>query len=186
MYGWRKGITIVPAAAGSSVANLNLRNPTVATLSNEIISAAKHDGSWSAERWTHRAIVRQTTLDELIAEHGLPKFIKIDVEGYEAEVLRGLHHHIDALSFEFTNLLPEVALDALGRCEELGRYGYNVAVGESQQFLFPQARTAQQLAQWIRSLPREVNSGDIYAVTKNQFERGGRKIPFERAEAGTP
>ena len=45
-----------------------------------------------------------TTLDRLIAQHGVPSFIKIDVEGFEDQVLAGLTHPVPALSFEFTTI----------------------------------------------------------------------------------
>jgi FkbM family methyltransferase len=41
------------------------------------------------------------TLDDLIERHGLPAFLKIDVEGMDAEVLRGLHRKPKCLSFEY-------------------------------------------------------------------------------------
>jgi FkbM family methyltransferase len=41
-----------------------------------------------------------TTLDQLIATHGHPDYIKIDIEGYELPAIRGLTCSIQALSFE--------------------------------------------------------------------------------------
>ena len=52
-----------------------------------------------------------TTLDQLISEFGIPYFIKIDVEGYEVNVLHGLHAAPDFISFE-TNL-PEFLEETL-------------------------------------------------------------------------
>ncbi len=40
------------------------------------------------------------SLDLLIARYGLPSYIKIDVEGYELEALKGLQQPIRCLSFE--------------------------------------------------------------------------------------
>jgi FkbM family methyltransferase len=40
------------------------------------------------------------TLDEMIEKYGMPQYIKIDVEGYELEVIKGLHRPIQSLSFE--------------------------------------------------------------------------------------
>jgi FkbM family methyltransferase len=55
--------------------------------------------------------VETTTLEELFREHGVPFFIKIDVEGYEATVLKGLRSPVPYLSFEVN--LPEFRPEAL-------------------------------------------------------------------------
>jgi FkbM family methyltransferase len=46
-----------------------------------------------------------TTIDALIAKHGVPNYIKIDAEGFESEILMGLSHKVPLLSFESN--LPE-------------------------------------------------------------------------------
>lgn len=65
------------------------------------------DGSrWNETiRFSGEQEVTVTTLDALIQKHGLPGFIKIDVEGYELEVLRGLSQPVPCLSIEC--LFPE-------------------------------------------------------------------------------
>jgi FkbM family methyltransferase len=55
--------------------------------------------------------VETTTLEELIRAHGLPFFVKIDVEGHEASVIRGLKHPVQFLSFEIN--LPEFEQEGL-------------------------------------------------------------------------
>jgi FkbM family methyltransferase len=52
-----------------------------------------------------------TTIDELIQEHGYPDYIKIDVEGYELEVVAGLSKNIQLVSIECN--LPEFAEETL-------------------------------------------------------------------------
>jgi FkbM family methyltransferase len=58
----------------------------------------------------HKA-VETTTLEELILTHGLPFFVKIDVEGHEAKVIKGLKHPVAFLSFEIN--LPEFRQEGL-------------------------------------------------------------------------
>jgi FkbM family methyltransferase len=53
--------------------------------------------------------VETTTLALLMAAHGAPRYIKIDVEGHECHVLRGLSHPVPFVSFEA--ILPEFALE---------------------------------------------------------------------------
>ena len=46
------------------------------------------------------AKVPTITIDKLIAEYGIPDFIKIDIEGYEKNALQGLSKKIKCVSFE--------------------------------------------------------------------------------------
>ncbi|MGE5539047.1 MAG: FkbM family methyltransferase [Gemmatimonas sp.] len=167
---WRYGrhVAVVHAAVGSATGelalNVNLDNPTVATCSGGFVAAARRSPRWMDERWTRRITVPLTTLDGLIAIYGEPAFIKIDVEGFEAEVLAGLGVAVRALSFEFTTLQRDVARRALDRCVALGRYRFNAAIGESQRFVFDAWCPADDIARWIAGLPDDVNSGDVYAA----------------------
>ena len=74
--------------------------------------------------FARRKTVETTTLEELIVTHGLPFFVKIDVEGYEASVIRGLKRPVPFLSFEIN--LPEFrqeGLECVGLLDGLGADG---------------------------------------------------------------
>jgi FkbM family methyltransferase len=160
-------VTIVDAAVGAAEGqlelHLNLRNPTVATGSTAFIAAADGAPRWEGQRWTASVTVPVTTLDALIARHGLPTFVKIDVEGLELDVLQGLSHALPALSFEFTTIQPGVALQCLARCAQLGDYRFNAALGESQALVHDAWLAADAMSAWLQALPADANSGDVYA-----------------------
>jgi methyltransferase FkbM-like protein len=60
--------------------------------------------------------VEAISLDALIVTHGSPFFIKIDIEGHEPQVLRGLRRPVPYFSFEVN--LPEFKEEGL-ECIEL-------------------------------------------------------------------
>jgi len=105
-----------------------------------------------------------TTLDALIATHGRPAFVKIDVEGFEADVIAGLSTPIPALSFEFTTIQRDVAYLCLDRIAALGPYRFNLALGESQVLATRDVITAADMRRTIAALPHDANSGDVYAI----------------------
>jgi FkbM family methyltransferase len=168
LYGRRKDVTLVNAAAsekeGTLQLRLNIDNPTVSTASDAFIGAAQGAAGWEGQNWEEVVEVPAVTLDGLIAAHGMPAFAKIDVEGFELEVLKGLSQPLPALSFEFTTIQRDVAEACVARLMALGAYRFNVALGESQDLSFPDTISADELIAHLRSLPHEANSGDVYAL----------------------
>jgi FkbM family methyltransferase len=76
--------------------------------------------------------VNVTTADQIFAKFGLPYFMKIDVEGYEINVLKGMSKLPPYLSFE-TNL-PEFKEETLGCIDRLqdlsGKIMFNYSIDD--------------------------------------------------------
>jgi FkbM family methyltransferase len=182
IHGRDPQVSLVTAAAGSrcgrALLHVNRANPTVCTLSAEFVRAARGAPGWEGQEWDAHIEVPVVTLDRLVATHGAPRFVKIDVEGSEPEVLRGLTCRVPALSFEFTTIRRQAARDCLALLQRLGDYRFDVALGESQQLEFGRPVAAKKLAAWLDALPDAANSGDVYAVlpqklVRTQFMSGG-------------
>ncbi|MGZ8330395.1 MAG: FkbM family methyltransferase [Rhodoplanes sp.] len=168
IYGRDRGVAIEPAVVGRAEGFVELMvnrdNPTISTASPEFVAAAAGAKGWEGQRWDERVRVPMTTLDALVARHGVPAFAKIDVEGFEAEALAGLTRPIPALSFEFTTIQRDVALAALDRCGALAFARFNALLGETHSFAHDDWRSAEEMRRWLADLPHEANSGDVYAA----------------------
>lgn len=136
---------------------------TISSLSPEWIKRVKASGRFSGYAWNKSIKVAMTTLDELIAAYGRPSFCKIDVEGFEVEVLQGLTSAVDMLSFEFTPEYMEAALQCLGYLDRLGRVSFNFSQGESMTWALPSWCQADAMAAYLQALPDKTIFGDVYA-----------------------
>jgi FkbM family methyltransferase len=167
IYGRDDAVAIEACAVGGAAGLIDLRlnvdNPTVSTVSEAFVRAAGGAMGWEGQAWTRSIRVPVVTLDAMIARHGMPAFIKIDVEGFEAEALAGLSRPAAALSFEFTTIQRDVAIACLAHCAKLGYAGYNAVLGESHVLVHPDWLSADAIAAWLADLPHDANSGDIYA-----------------------
>ncbi len=167
IYAGDNDVELVESACGpkpgSLTLHINSANPTVTTASTEFVKAADGAGGWEGQVWDRAIVVPVTTLDDLIAAHGRPVFVKIDVEGFEADVLAGLTQELSFLSFEFTTIQRDVAYRCLDRLAAIGNYGFDVALGETQKLTHERWLGRDEMAAHIRALPHSANSGDVYA-----------------------
>ena len=167
IHGLDRHVRIEAMAVGAQNGQIDLRinidNPTISTASADFVNAARDADGWQGQHWERTIGVPVTTLDALIGKYGRPSFIKIDVEGFEEEVLCGLSAAVPALSFEFTTIQRDVARRCIARCVDLGYAQFNAALGESQKFIAVEWRPAESLREWLDALPHDANSGDVYA-----------------------
>ena len=169
-YGRVPGVTLIEAAGGAAegAATLHLdpRNLTVASLSPDWIATVGRDVAFSRVRWRAAEPVRLTTLDALIAAHGRPALCKIDVEGFEAEVLRGLSQPLPLVSFEYLPATITVAHACLEQLAALGEYEFNWFPGESHRWASPVWLDTPAMTAQLDTLAAGRASGDIFAREK--------------------
>jgi FkbM family methyltransferase len=166
-YGRHRNVTLESCALGAAPGTADIlisqRNPTVSSLSPDWIKTTSLEFNFRKVVWDRREPVKVITLDDLIARHGLPRFCKIDVEGFETEVLRGLTQAIPLLSFEFLTTQRDLARKCLAEITRLGNYRFNISYDERLRFAWKEWRDSDDLLRHLESLPPGVRSGDIYA-----------------------
>lgn len=108
---------------------------TISSFSEEWINSVK-ESRFNKNTWSEQRKIQLTTLDKLIMQFGVPVFCKIDVEGYELEVLKGLTKSIPQISLEYT--VPEQTdnlIKCLTYCNDLSPdYRYNYSIKEDMAF----------------------------------------------------
>lgn len=166
-------ITIVPKGLGKveETKTMYISNAhTISSFSKEWIEATKKSGRFSQYNWNKEQQIEMTTLDILINKYGKPKFIKIDVEGFEYDVLQGLSQPIEFLSFEYATPEGENSIiECIDRIDEISnknKVQFNYSIGESMEWALDEWLSPQQMKEEIK-LDRFIKSefGDIYSKT---------------------
>jgi len=121
---------LIPYASGAfqGQADIHLsKSHTIASMSKKWIDGVSKSNRFKNENWDKTENINITTLDKIIAQNFIPDYIKIDVEGYESEVLKGLSIPIKTISFEIT--LPELKESTIACINEINRLGnYKYAI----------------------------------------------------------
>lgn len=118
-------------------------------------------GRFKNHKWAPKAqVVDAITLDEAIAQYGIPHFVKIDVEGYEPNVVSGLTRSVPWLSFEYAHEFPGRAIRCLDHLGMLGMTQFYFAPGKSPHLNGPMEKG--WLLDYLHGLG-PLTWGDIYA-----------------------
>lgn len=160
-------VEFIEAAAGANETEAEMAvsslNPTVSSLKTDFVSSANDSPGFERVNWDKKQKVKVTTLDALIESFGTPDYIKIDVEGYELEVLKGLTNPVKLLSIEFLPSLPSLTEAVLQRLVSLGEYEFNITHGEKAEFKWENWQNLTELKSWMSGQPAKAKPSDIFA-----------------------
>lgn len=161
----KKNVVIIGKAVGREISfgEFYICNNTssLSTMSEKWKENSRYS---STSNWSITKKVEVTTLDALISIYGTPAFCKIDVEGYEKEVLAGLTNEIPILSFEFHNELIDEAKQCLNHLVNLGYSKFNLVEHGNWNFLFHKWYDYVELVRFLKDIEENKSfSGDIYA-----------------------
>lgn len=135
----------------------------ISSFNKDYIDSVKDD-RFKGANWEAAGELEMTTIDKLIDKYGVPAFCKIDVEGFEQQVLKGLSRPLQSLSYEF--VVPE-NIDNAKQCLSLlmqqGNVECNFSYGESMDLALGAWKSGKDMLDYMQTKEFELYSyGDIY------------------------
>jgi FkbM family methyltransferase len=142
-------------------------NSMISSFSKDWIDSVKRE-RYKDQEWKAEKMIEQVTLDSIIDKYGVPSFVKIDVEGYELEVLMGLNTSVNIISFEYT--IPEQTEKAIKCINHIKKINRNVecnySIGESMKLELDKWISDFEMINLINDENFSSNVGDIYVRKK--------------------
>jgi FkbM family methyltransferase len=156
LFGSNRRVAIERAAMGRAEGTLTLH-----VHGSDSTASARPDWDravFGQNRKTSAVTVPVKTLDSLIEQHGVPDFVKVDVEGLEVDVLSGLSHPVPLVSFEFHASETSRAHDCLDILGSLGTVTMRAASMDCK-WLMP---TTDDIDQCIANISAPNAKGDLF------------------------
>jgi FkbM family methyltransferase len=149
----------------AGVADMHISTARVlSTLSDDWIESVSRTGRFGDEQWTAREPVQISTFDEAIKLYGVPQFAKIDVEGYERQVIAGLSHPIGGGSLEFAAEALHDTIWCLEKLQSISPYRFQFSTAESMHWTWAAWENIADAKSALTSLARADPQawGDVY------------------------
>ncbi len=171
-FGANKDFNLVRAAIGPKAQKMKMHisssNPTITTLADKEWRDMMNSYESIHTKWDQEIEVDVVSIDDLIKKYGKPKFIKLDVEGFEAEAIRGLSQPVEFISFEFIGADAQRTIHCVELLQSIGTYEFNISMVESQKMEWKEWRDSTQTIEVLQGFGKHIPSGDVYARLVNR------------------
>ena len=150
-------VHIEPCALGSSEGTAELR------IASDRVDISTLSAQWAENmkaHWQGTVRVQVRTLDSIAKDYGIPKYVKVDAEGYDAEVLRGMSFRPQIVSFEF---LPEDMRIARECIQLLREFSFNFVIEQRSRFELNRWVSSEEMLTVLSAPPKGVLYGDVFA-----------------------
>lgn len=156
----------IALGATKATSTLHISNlfPTLSTLSGKEWRNKINRATPLTIPYDETIEINVLTLDELITKYGKPVFIKIDVEGYESEVLKGLSQPVNYISFEVLSFNIDLMEECILILSKLGYTQFNFSLRETFKMTFKDWVEADDIKTHLTNNSK-LYTGDIYART---------------------
>jgi FkbM family methyltransferase len=164
-----KKVTILNCAVGDKMGReiINIcPSSSFSTMSKDYLEHYRKKKSLANLNWKEKQQVEVITLNYLCEKYGIPKFVKIDVEGYEYEVLKNLKYKIPIIKIEFNTEFKEIAISCVKKLSTLGKYEFNLALFSDDILFLEQWTKKEGVIRLLKELNKKFYFGNIYARLK--------------------
>jgi len=161
-----RDIRVESCAAGDAPGKLKLRicqDSVISTVVDAWYEGARRSPIHQDAHWLESLEIDVVTLDQLANRYGIPAFVKIDAEGYDDHVLRGMSFRPQALCFEYNRLLPEVAARCLEMPALSAGYKFNFSRGLDLKNVSKDWMSAQDIGKHLSDFAADEEYGDVFA-----------------------
>ncbi|TAE89467.1 MAG: FkbM family methyltransferase [Verrucomicrobia bacterium] len=166
-FSGQSDVVLIQQAVGRETGEREIhvsRDHVLSSFSQEFIQQTTASGRFAQSSWNETQMCQMTTMDQLIENYGMPRFVKIDVEGFEPEVVSGLTQAVPALSIEWVPEMPHNARRCIEHLASLGDYEYCVSWAETMKLSAKGWRSKESILRLIDEFAGETFLfGDIYA-----------------------
>ena len=161
-----RDVHVENCAAGDTPGKLKLRiceDSVISTVVEAWYEGARRSPIHQDAQWLESVDVDVVTLDQLAERYGIPTFVKIDAEGYDDHVLKGMSFRPRALSFEYNRLLPQAAECCFETPVLSSGYEFNFSRGLELKYVSENWMSGEELCKRLSDFAAEEEYGDVFA-----------------------